>query len=110
MNWIKIIFSLMIVLLAVVLVYFLWENPVVLSGLLVVLAYTKHKVYPIKKELLMYIVVGVVATTAESVAMFAGPWVYSVKQLINFPIWLPFLWGLADINGITMYYGLTSTK
>ena len=110
MNRKKIIFSLIVVLIGVILVYLLWKDSVLLSILLVLMAYIKHRVYPIKKEFLMFIVAGAVATAAESTVMFAGPWVYSTKHLLNFPIWLPFLWGLAGINGITLYQGLTSPK
>lgn len=73
------------------------------------LAIIKNRLVPIKKELTMFIVGGIIGTSAESLVMFGGPWSYAAPELINFPIWLPFLWGLAGVTGITLHQSISES-
>src|SRR3989338_7076974 len=98
MNKRKLLVSVSTILLAILVVFLFWKSPYVLILSLVTLALIKGRLSPIKKEVLMFVIGGIVGTGAESIVMFGGPWVYATQSLINFPIWLPFLWGLAGIT------------
>jgi len=103
----KKIISLITIIIAVLLVLNLWQLPFLLILNLILLAFLKHKFSPIKKELLMFIISAFVGSIGESLIMIGGPWSYASRQIFNFPIWLPFLWGLAGITGITIYQSIT---
>ena len=77
-----------------------------LTILLVLMLIVKHKILPIKKEFTLFVIAGVSGTMVESLIMLAGPWSYAKPNLLNFPIWLPFLWGNAGILGVTLYLGI----
>ncbi len=51
----------------------------------------------------MFTISALIGSLGESLIMLGGPWSYSNAHILNFPIWLPFLWGLAGITGITIY-------
>ncbi len=106
----KKIVSLILIILAIILVLSLWRLPIFLIIGLLILAFLKHKFSPIKKELTMFIVSAFVGSIGESLVMIGGPWSYASNQILNFPIWLPFLWGLAGIIGITIYQSITDKK
>jgi len=91
---------------AILLVYFLWKNSIILSILLIFLSIAKHKIIPIKKELLIFVVAGLVGMVGESFIISNGAWLYSNPQIFNVPLYLFFLWGVAGITGISMYLGL----
>lgn len=100
----KLTAALLMVLSSIIAVYFLWKYPTLLIATLIFLSFVKNKLSPIKKEFAMFVVSAFVGTFGEFVVMYAGPWAYAEPSLINFPIWLPFLWGLAGITGITIYH------
>ncbi|OGC56079.1 MAG: hypothetical protein A3H50_00540 [Candidatus Levybacteria bacterium RIFCSPLOWO2_02_FULL_37_10] len=107
MNKKKLMVSVSIILLAIFVVFFFWRIPYLLITLLIVLAFIKAKLSPIRREIFMFVLIGFIGAGAESVLMFGGPWSYATPELINFPIWLPFLWGLAGVTGITLYQGIS---
>lgn len=107
MNIKKIRIALTTILLAIVVVYSLWRYPPLLIIAILLIAYFKHVFAPLKKELIMFLVSAIVGAGGESIIMFGGPWSYATPTIVNFPIWLPFLWGLAGITGISLYQGIT---
>lgn len=110
MNTRKILIALFITSLGITSVSLLWKLPLFLIIVLILLALLKHKLSLIKKELILYILSGIIATITESLIMSSGAWFYQSPQIVNFPIWLPFLWGLAGTTGITLYEGLIGKK
>lgn len=107
MNKKKLGLPLLFVFVAAFIVLFFWEQSLILIIILLVLSILKNKLIPIEKEVLMFIISAVVGAGAESVAMVGGSWAYTSANLINFPIWLPFLWGLAGVTGISLYQSVT---
>jgi len=91
---------------AVVSVYFFWKKTVFLFALLVIISFLKHRVIPIKRESDIFVISGLIGSLGESFIITGGAWSYANYQLLNFPIWLPLLWGIAGITGISMYEGL----
>ncbi|MCE7897720.1 MAG: hypothetical protein DPW11_01485 [bacterium] len=86
-----------------------WKNPIILISLLTLLATIKQSYSPIKRPTLTFIIFGLAGTTMEALIMLAGPWSYALPHLLNFPIWLPFLWGMAGTLSVTLYQAI-STK
>jgi hypothetical protein len=54
----------------------------------------------------MFIIAGILGSFAESLMMYSGAWSYAKPDIFNFPIWLPFLWGLAGTIFATIYDAL----
>jgi hypothetical protein len=107
MNIRKIFISSLFILIGIVVVSVLWKNTLTLSVLLLVIAYVKNQIIPIKKAAVFFIIGGLLGTFGESVIMLSGPWSYSFRSIINFPLWLPFLWGLVATIGISIYEGIS---
>lgn len=108
MNFRKITFSLVVYLAAVLAVCRFWQQTPLLSLILLVLVFLKHKIFPAKRESLFFALVGVLGSTGEMLGISGGAWSYAKPQLLNIPLWLPLLWGLAGMVGITFYEGLTT--
>lgn len=110
MDFRKIFFSLTIAVVVMIAVSFLWEQVFILSFVLLTLAYLKHKCFPIKKELICFIVCGMLGSLGESIIILSSAWSYTKSQFINIPLWLPLLWGIAGTTGIVLYSGLSKSK
>jgi len=94
---------------------FLFSNQaILLSIILVLIAYAKHKIYPIKKELLLFILISVGGAVVEILLVNSGSaWNYSSSQLFGIPFWIPFFWGVMSTTIVVLYDGLinrTSSK
>ncbi len=63
--------------------------------------------HQVKKELIGYIIASIIGSAGESFAILNNAWHYTNPEILNIPAWLPFLWGLVGITGITFYKGLT---
>ena len=98
------IFSLITVLAAIA----TWENPIILIAILTLLAYIKQSYSPIKRPVLTFIIFGIAGTSMEALIMLAGPWSYATPHILNFPVWLPFLWGMAGNLSVTLYQSFSS--
>lgn len=110
MDFRKIFFSLTSAVAVMIAVFFLWEQVFILSFVLLTLAYLKHRFFPIKQELMCFIVCGMLGSLGESVIILSGAWSYTNPQFINIPLWLPLLWGIAGTTGIVLYSGLSEPK
>lgn len=110
MNFRKIAFSLAVYFVAVLAVCKLWQQVCPLSLILLVLVLLKHKVFPAKRELLFFTLTGLLGSTGEVIGISGGAWSYTKPQLFNIPLWLPLLWGLAGMVGVTFYEGLTTNS
>ncbi len=102
----KLKFSILVIILTILAVISFWENTLILIGCLCFLGFGKHQTIPIKYEVQWFIISAVVGTGAESLVMLSGPWFYQITNLFNFPLWLPFLWGLAGVTGISLYQSI----
>jgi len=106
MNNKKILTSTLVIGSSILLVLTLWQLPILLIIGLFITAFLKHRFCPIKKEFIMYVVSAIIGSLSESLIMITGPWSYASVQIFNFPVWLPFLWGLAGITVITIHEGI----
>jgi len=104
----KVFVAVIFILAGIVTTSLFWKQPIFLSCLLPVLAFLKHLCAPIKKELLWFFLTGILGTATESLVMFLGnnPWSYAEPFFLNFPLWLPFLWGLAGTIFVTLREGI----
>ena len=83
-------------LVASVLIAMFWQNTVLITTLLIVLAILIN-LKSNRLDIIFYVVVAVVATIVESVAMGTGAWTYTQQHILNFPIWLPLYWGMGGV-------------
>src|SRR3989344_3513558 len=86
-----------------------WQQTQLLTLLLILLAIAKQQVAPIKKATIWVVVAGVLGTVTESLIMWLGgqPWMYVQEQVFNFPLWLPFLWGMVGLIVVTLREGVS---
>jgi hypothetical protein len=106
----KLIVSLLILLLICGSIFFLWRYAVVLSAVLLLAAYLKHRLYPIKFELLWFGSICIGGAITEGLLVnFAGAWSYDSSQLFDIPVWMPLFWGVVGTTLIVLYDGLTES-
>jgi hypothetical protein len=97
-------YSLLIIFCASLLLLFLSSHTFILTFLLILLAYIKHKLIPIKKELLWYLIVCIGSVLIEVLLVnIGGDWEYSNKHFFNIPIWMAFFWGVIGTSMVVMY-------
>ena len=78
-----------------------------LCAFLILLAFVKHKIYPIKKELFWYLLVGFGGAFIEIILVNIGnAWGYSTQHIFNIPIWMIFFWATLGITIISLYEGI----
>ncbi len=104
------IVSAIILLLSIAAMLFLPSFSLVLSLALVVLALIKHRLSPLKKELLWYGLVFFSAGLVEiALVNFTEAWSYSSSFLLNIPLWAPLFWANVAITSIELYEWLKNT-
>ena len=105
----KLLISTSILLLSISFTFFLSNQYLLHSILLIFLAYIKHKIYPIKKELLWFIMICVGGAIVEILLVnISHAWNYSNPQFFGIPIWIPIFWGVVGTTMIVVYDGLTN--
>lgn len=103
----KFLISSGVILLSVLCTFFLGAYNLLPSILLIVLAYIKHIMYPIKKELLWFVLVGFSGAVVEILLVnFGASWTYSNTYLFGIPLWLPLFWGVISTTIIVLYDSL----
>ena len=89
---------------------FLWKYAFLLSVVLLLTAYIKHRIYPIKKELLWFILLSVGGGLVEILLVQgANAWTYATPHVMGIPVWMPFFWGLVGTTIIVVYEGFLHT-
>lgn len=90
------IFRILLVLFSTFSIYLFWENTILISLILTVFAILIN--YKAQKfEVLYFVIVAILATIVESIAMSSGAWTYENQNILNFPIWLPLYWGMGGV-------------
>ena len=46
-------------------------------------------------------------SASEALAIFFGVWNYARADYFGIPAWLPFLWGLAGVFVVRVYYAIS---
>ncbi|HUV46919.1 MAG TPA: hypothetical protein VMW29_02175 [Candidatus Bathyarchaeia archaeon] len=108
MNAHKILIALSFICIGIIITSVFWKQQLLLSVVLIMTAFIKEKLAPIKKGFLVFIVIGILGAATESLIIWLGnePWTYKEPFLINIPFWLLALWGLAGTIFITLYEGI----
>ena len=112
MNYRKVAGALVFIVLGVVFISLLWKKALLLTCILVVLCYFKHIFVPARKDLVWFLVISFLGPAAESIIIWFGssPWSYAEPHFLNFPIWMPAMWGLAGVTFASIYEGMLSEK
>jgi|GEM_PF-4363238 len=84
------------IVLATLLIRIFWQNSALTFWLLLGLVGLMN-LRAEKSELSFFLIVAIIATLLESLAMSTGAWSYSHTQILNFPIWLPLYWGMGGV-------------
>lgn len=107
----KFIISASILLFSIAALFFLWRQPLLLSALLVITAYVKHRLYPIKAELVWFALICVGGAIVEALLVnIGGAWSYASSHLFNIPVWMPLFWGVVGTTVIVMHAGLAEGR
>ena len=90
---------------------FLSRQAELLLVFLVLLSYIKHRIYPIKKEFLWFVLVGVICGVTEMVFVnVVSMWSYLHPQLLGIPVYMPVFWGFLGITTVLLYDELIGRK
>jgi len=104
----KLLISVGLLILSLIGELFLWDNVILLSSLLVLMAYVKHKLYPINKEILWYLLICINGAIAEIILVnFGQGWRYTHPDLFGIPLWIPLFWGFVGTTIIVIYESIT---
>lgn len=107
----KFIVSSSILIFSILAIFLLWKHAVFLSALLLLLAYIKHRLFPIKLEWAWFALICVGGAFVEVLLVnISNAWSYASTQLFNIPIWMPLFWGVVGTTVIVMYEGLVEKR
>ncbi len=91
------LYSVILAMISILLVASLWEKPFALTVILFFIGIVILIARWNKKDLILYLSIGIAGALAESFAIVFGAWSYGLPQIIGVPYWLPLLWGIAAI-------------
>lgn len=92
-----VIYLLIIIVVTVLLSILLWQNPFLLTIALLIVSIFILLFYRSKENLLTYIIIAIVGTLVEMVAVSFGIWIYTTPQMFGVPLWLPMAWGIVGV-------------
>lgn len=75
----------------------LWQHPVVLTLILLILSVAMLAVRGSYRIFSVWVIGFIFGPIAEVIAMETGAWTYAEPHLYTIPIWLPFLWANAAL-------------
>lgn len=81
----------------------LWEYNLILFIVLTTLTALMLLIKKSKQEMITFALCAFFGAIAESVAVLFGAWNYGNPNLLNIPIWLIVLWGIASIFIVRTY-------
>lgn len=99
-EWKNILFNFVFAILSILIVIFFYKRIFLASILLLIVAIIGLIKWKSKITLAIFIFAGLFGTIAEMIVITYGVWIYSIKNIINVPLWLFILWGNA---GAFMY-------
>ena len=86
-----------VVVFLVFIIILFWRDNILTSFLLLVLSGITLFSWRKRRDLLYFIVPGILGPSLEAVCIYFGAWAYNNPSLI-IPIWLPIAWALAGIS------------
>ncbi len=105
----RVAYSLTFLFLTVLFLLLLWKQVVLLSCLLVLIACMKHIVVPIKREVMWFVLVGVVGGITEIILVnFGRAWSYTGPGFLGLPIQMVLFWGVVGTTVVVIYNELIS--
>ncbi|MBI2675547.1 MAG: DUF2878 family protein [Candidatus Aenigmarchaeota archaeon] len=91
------LYSIILAFLTLFSVSILWQRPLALTAVLIVLSIAMLLIWRNREDLYLYVIVSIAGALAESFAIGFSVWSYSVPDFMGIPVWLPFLWGIAGL-------------
>jgi hypothetical protein len=90
------VFILLITIFSISFVALFWENVILLTILLLIIAIFTLIYFHKKNDLITFFVGSMSGAFAESVCIYFEAWVYNNPTFL-IPLWLPILWGIAAL-------------
>ena len=104
----KSVLSLAVIGISVILVLALYAFPTLLIIFLLLLAYAKNHLSPIKKEITIFSLIVFSSAMVEIILVnMTHAWSYANAQLFGIPYWPPIFWGFVGTSLITFYEGFS---
>jgi hypothetical protein len=89
--------------LSLITVSLFWANNLLATIILILINIITLLILNKKSYFYLFLVIFFAGAIAETIAIYFGSWHYANPNLINIPIWLPFLWGQASLHIANMY-------
>jgi len=100
-----------IILLSILCTFLFAKQAILLSIILILIAYVKHRIYPIKKELLWFLLLCIGGAAVEVLLVNSdSAWSYSTAQFFGIPVWIPLFWGVIGTTIIVLYDGFVNNN
>lgn len=87
----------------------LWKHPVILTGSYVLISIVVLIKWHTKADVISFTTAALLGPLGESIAIHYGAWTYS-KSILNIPMWLPLLWGIAGAFLRRLAWEITNYK
>ncbi len=91
-------------------IWFLWQDILLLTIILIGLAIMELLVIGNKRLLLAYFLILLGGVMTEIIAIYFGAWQYTKPSFLGIPLWLLPAWGNAGIISICIYKLLDKTR
>ena len=93
---------------SIVLVSLFWQNNILLTALLLIIATVLLLTLKTKEHLIIFILAGFSGAGAEAIAIYFGAWTYSNPNIYVLPTWLILLWGIASLTILKLFNSLSN--
>ncbi len=93
-----VLYSMSLVIISVFLLSLLWNEPILMTELSIVISVLMLLILRNREDILLYIFCGISGAVSEIIAIASGAWQYAFPNFIGIPYWLPFLWGITAIH------------
>lgn len=81
----------------------LWENVLLLTLVLLVVAGLMLYMRSGNQEIALFVFCGIAGAVSETMGIFFGAWTYALPTAFQIPLWLPVLWGIASVFVLRTY-------
>jgi hypothetical protein len=72
---------------------FFWNQPLIATGVLIVLSVLMFLVEPKGSNAILYFFGFIFGPVSEAIAVHFGTWNYTLPLVVGIPMWLPLVWG-----------------
>ena len=93
----RILLDLLSLMVGCITIIIFWQYTTLISIILLIISVSTF-FYNSKSDIIYFIIVAISATIIEAITISTGAWIYSVRNVVNVPIWIPLYWGLGALT------------